>query len=125
MFAKRVFFISGVLGLIEIVPLFFLERHLAVTSPPAINHPEWFYGFLGVAFPWQLVFLLISRDPVRYRPLMPLAVIEKLGFVIPMAILYAMGRVTVDQFPGPAIDAVWVVFFSLAYLKTPRTSSAV
>jgi hypothetical protein len=122
-FARRVFLISGLLGLVQIVPLFFLEPYLATRLPPPLNHPEWYYGFLGVTLPWQLAFLLISRDPARYRPLMPLAVLEKLGFVIPMTILFAMGRVHRDLLPGPALDAVWAVLFAIAWARTPREAA--
>jgi len=122
MAAKRIFLIAGIIGLLEVVPLFFLERFVGVRFPPAINHPEWFYGFLCVAFAWQLVFILISRAPLRYRPLMPLAVVEKLPFVIVMAVLYARGRVPAELLGGPAIDAVWAVLFTVAYIKTPRVA---
>jgi hypothetical protein len=40
-------------------------------QPPAITHPEFYYGFVGVATTWQVTFLIIRRDPKRYRPLMP------------------------------------------------------
>lgn len=124
-FAKRVFLIAGCLGLVQIVPMFFLERYLAHRLPPPINHPEWYYGFLAVCLPWQLAFLLISRDPLRYRPLMPIAVLEKVGFVVAMAILVPLGRVSPDLLPGPAIDAVWMVLFTMAFLKTrPATADA-
>jgi hypothetical protein len=123
MFAKRVFFVAGVLGLVEILPLFFLEQHFSTRLPPPINHPEWYYGFLTVTLPWQLVFLLIARDPVRYRPLMPLAVLEKLSYVIAMAILYGTGRTPAEMLPGPAIDAVWGVLFVIAFLKTPKSAT--
>jgi hypothetical protein len=118
MFAKRVFLIAGIIGLIEILPLFFLEQHFSTRLPPPINHPEWYYGFLAVTLPWQLVFLVISTDPVRYRPIMPLAILEKFGFVIVMAILYGIGRTPVEMIPGPGIDMVLGVLFVMAYLKT-------
>jgi|SRR5579872_615904 len=38
-------------------------------TPPAITHPEYFYGFLGGALAWQFLFLVLSTDPVRYRPM--------------------------------------------------------
>ena len=79
-----------------------------------------FYGFLALAFVWQLVFFVIARDPVRYRAIMPLGMLEKLGYVISMAILFGTGRVSADALVGPVIDAVWVVLFAVAFVKTAR-----
>ena len=50
LFARRVFLIAGILGLIQIVPMYFLESYLAQRMPPPLSHPKWYYGFLGVCF---------------------------------------------------------------------------
>ena len=76
--ARRVFAIAGIYGLIVLLPLYFAEPLLAARAP--VNHPEYFYGFIGAASVFQLVYLTIARDPVRFRPLMPLAVLAKLNF---------------------------------------------
>jgi hypothetical protein len=52
-FAKYVFNIAGVYGLIVLTPQYFVERQIGVDYPPAITHPEYFYGFVGVAVSWQ------------------------------------------------------------------------
>ena len=49
-------------------PNYFLETRLGEDYPPAITHPEFFYGFVGTCLAWQLAYLLIATDPVRYRP---------------------------------------------------------
>jgi hypothetical protein len=64
-FARWVFLVAGVLGLAEIVPLYFLDNMIGRTEPPPITHPGFYYGFVGVALAWQVAFLIISRDPVR------------------------------------------------------------
>ena len=66
-FASRTFFIAGIYGLLALVPMYFLEGRIGRDYPPPINHPEHFYGFLGVAVAWQAAFLVIGRDPVRFR----------------------------------------------------------
>ncbi|HEX5138646.1 MAG TPA: hypothetical protein VFY93_16865, partial [Planctomycetota bacterium] len=76
-FARRVFFWSGVYGVVALVPLYFLEARIGRDFPPAISRPEQYYALLGVALAWQIAFLVIARDPVRYRPLMLPAVAEK------------------------------------------------
>lgn len=101
-FARRVFTVAGIYGLIVLVPQYFLAARIGRDTPPAITHVEYFYGFIGVAVAWQFVFLLIGRDPERYRPLMIPAVLEKLAFGVPVLILYVQG-----QLPGS------VLFFGL------------
>src|SRR5215211_2629811 len=76
-FARIVFLIAGIYGLIVLVPQFFLERRIGEDTPPPITHPEFFYGFICVAIAWQVLFLILSRDPVRYRPMMIPAMLEK------------------------------------------------
>ena len=73
--ATWVFRIAGAIGLLQIVPLYFYEAQLAVDMPPALNHPEYYYGMLGVTMAWQIAFLFISTDVLRYRPLMPVAML--------------------------------------------------
>jgi len=78
-FARRVFFWSGVYGLIVLLPQYFLEAKTGRDFPPAITHPEFFYGFIGVGLAWQVLFLIIAQDPVRYRPVMLCGALEKVG----------------------------------------------
>ena len=79
-FAKWVFTLGGLFGLIMITPLFFLEGEMARMSGSAINQPENYYGFVGVTFAWQLVYLVIGRNPAPYRPIMLLGALGKLIF---------------------------------------------
>ena len=65
-FAKTVFTLAGVWGILITLPLYFLRNFVDRQSPPAITHPEFYYGFVGVTLTWQLVFLIIGRDPARY-----------------------------------------------------------
>ena len=61
--ARRLFLIAGIYGLAVILPQYFLEARVGRDYPPAITHPEYFYGFLGVAAAWQVAFLVIATDP--------------------------------------------------------------
>lgn len=56
-------------------------------------YPHFFYGFLTVTTAWQIAFLLIGSNPVRFRPLMIPAVIEKLGYVVAVAVLHGRGLI--------------------------------
>ncbi|MGH7494644.1 MAG: hypothetical protein ACREOO_19905 [bacterium] len=66
-FAKWVFRIAGIYGLIVLTPMYFTEGQISRDFPPAPTHPEYYYGFIGVALAWQVLFLLLSKDPLRYR----------------------------------------------------------
>lgn len=117
-FAKRVFLIAGLWGVAIIGLNFFNEPWVALHDPPPFNHPEFFYGFNTVGIAWQVLFLLLSRDVVRYRPLMPAAMLEKFGYVAAIAVLYALGRVSIFVFAFTATDLILGVLFVAAYLKT-------
>ena len=69
-FVKRVFLGAAIYGFIVLLPQYFLEEKTGRDFPPAITHPEYFYGFIGIAVAWQIVFVVISRDPIRYRPIL-------------------------------------------------------
>jgi len=101
-FARMVFTGAGIYGLVVLLPQYFLAGRIGHDTPPVITHLEYFYGFTGVAVAWQVVFLMIGRDPERYAPLMLPAVLEKLAFGVPAVVLFAQGRL-----PGS------VLFFGL------------
>src|ERR1700686_5334540 len=62
-FAKIVFLVAGIYGLLILAPIYFMEEKIERETPPAITHPEYFYGFLGVGLAWQVLFPMLSRDP--------------------------------------------------------------
>ena len=119
-FAKWVFLLAGVSGVLLIVPPYFLERQTGEDYPPPVTHPEYYYGFLGVTLAWQVMFLVIASDPVRYRPAMLPAMLEKAGFAVAIPLLYAAGRVSGLWVGFAAMDATWLVLFAVAYLRTPK-----
>ncbi|NTU82319.1 MAG: hypothetical protein HGA45_23570 [Chloroflexales bacterium] len=119
-FATRVYTIAGIIGLIEILPMYLSEGMLGRMFPPAIRHPEFYYGFAGVTLAWQVLFLMLARDPLRYRPLMLPTVLEKAGYVVAALVLVAQGRMAVGMLGTVAIDAVLGVLFLAAYLRTGR-----
>jgi hypothetical protein len=118
MFARRVFLLAGLLGLAALLPVYFLEGRIGRDQPPAINHPEFFYFFLGTAVTWQVVFLVISRDPVRFRPLMLTAVLVKATIGVPALILFAAGRVAVPVLLTGVADLILGLLFFIAFLRT-------
>jgi len=117
-FAKALFLIAGIYGLLVLAPQYFLEEKNGRNFPPVITHPEYYYGFVRVAIAWQIVFLILSRDPVRYRPIMLAAVVEKASYAIATMILYLKGRTGPVILGTGIIDLAFGALFLLAYAKT-------
>jgi hypothetical protein len=115
--AKRVFGIAGVYGLIVILPLFLGPSAVIRVTPP-LTHPVFYYGFAGTALAWQLAFLVIARDPVRYRPLMLPAIVEKLVFGIATIALFIAGEADTPFVAGALVDLVLGALFLAAWLRT-------
>jgi hypothetical protein len=93
-FARIVFLIAGIYGLVVMLPQYFLEDRIGRDTSPPISHAEFYYGFIGVTIARQFLFLIISNDPLRYRAMMIPAVLEKAVFVAPTIILFLQGRIT-------------------------------
>jgi hypothetical protein len=124
MFARWVFRVAGVYGLLVIAPQYFLERQISQDQPPAITHPEYFYGFVGVALAWQVAFLVIATDPVRYRPLMLPAVLEKATFGLAAIALFSAGRLAAPVLFFGCLDLLLGVLFVAAWWHTRPTPGA-
>lgn len=116
-FAKRVFFWAGTYGLVVLLPQYFLEAQIGRDYPPAITHPEHFYGFIGVALAWQIAFLAISRQPRRLRPVMVAAAIEKFLFAASTAMLLVSDRAPAPLGLFAAIDALLGILFLLCFFR--------
>jgi hypothetical protein len=116
-FARWVFLLAGIVGLIEIVPMFFLEGKVGSMLPPPITHPEFYYGFVVIVLVWQIAFLIISRDPERYVPLMPAIFLEKLLYPIVVFVLYAQGRASTQLFLGPILDLIMLAAFVTVWVN--------
>src|SRR5215218_9239644 len=105
-FAKRVFLIAGIWGLLVLLPMYFLEAKNGRDFPPPITHPEYYYGFVGVAVAWQVLFLILSRNPIRYRPMMIPAILEKAVFGIPAVVLYLQQRISTFTLAAGLVDSL-------------------
>jgi hypothetical protein len=125
-FARIVFTFAGIWGLVVLTPLLFLSDYVGRQYPPAITHRDFFFGFLLVALAWQIAFLIIGRDPVRFRPLMIAAMLEKFPYVAALVVLYGRGELPLAQFaPAALSDLTLGVLFVAAFVRTgaaPRPS---
>jgi hypothetical protein len=115
-FAKIVFLIAGIYGIVVVTPLLVMEGIINATTPPAITHPEYYYGFVCVALVWQFLFLMLSRDPVRYRPIMLMAVLEKVSGIA-FILLVLLHRSPPSMLIG-VVDVGLGTLFLIAYVRT-------
>jgi hypothetical protein len=126
-FARLIFGAAGIFGVMVIGPMYFLEDRIAQDTPPPITHPEFFYGFVGLALAWQIAFLCIAVDPVRYRLLMVPSMLEKFTFAIAVGILVFKNRAPASVAGFACVDLALGILFVIAYLKTagPRPDRVV
>ena len=115
-FARRLFLGAGLYGMACVAPLFFLERLIGGYDPPLITHAEFYYGFVCVTFAWQIVYLMMARDPLRLRPMLIPAIVGKAGFAVSVFVLVAQGRLAAQNVVLPAIDLVLAGLFAWAYV---------
>ena len=116
-FARWVFYIAGIYGVITIAPLYFMEQAINRQDPPPITHPMFFYGFVGVTLAWQLLFFAIARQPVRLRPVIPFAALEKLSFGIGAMVLYHQRRLDHGDLYFGSIDLALAILFLVVWRR--------
>jgi len=115
-FAKMVFLVAGIYGFIVVAPLFLTEGIIDATQPPAITHPEYYYGFACVTLVWQMLFLMLAHDPLRYRPIMLMAVLEKTSGIA-FILLVLLHRSPPSMLIG-GVDVLLGILFLAAYART-------
>ena len=98
--------------------MYFLFDSIGRLAPPAANHPELFYGFLGVTMAWQAAFFVIGSDPARFRPMMIPAVLEKLAYVLTLVVLGAQNRIGLAQALPGIPDGILGLLFAIAFFRT-------
>lgn len=88
---------------------------LAATLPLYARTPEgdplFVWAFAGAAAAMQLVYLLIARNPLRFRPVIPTGIASKLSFAAPVAWLYAEKRVGATTLAFGIIDMALAAMF--------------
>jgi hypothetical protein len=101
-----------------------MERRIGIDFPPQITHPEYFYGFVGVALAWQVAFLIIATDPARYRLMIIPSIIEKFSFAAAATVLLVQGRVPTLVCAFAGIDFLLGVLFVIAFIRIGGTPSS-
>jgi hypothetical protein len=121
-FARAVFFLAGVFGVIVLTRGY-------LNAPPRLVGPVFYYGFLGVALSWQATFFLIGADPSRYRPVMLAGALAKLTFFGTCMVLVYGGQLkwgvtAYTSFCDAAFAALFIASFVLPATKTPVGSAS-
>ena len=124
-FAKVVFLVAGIYGFLVLTPIYFMENTIGQKTPPAITHPEYFYGFIGVALAWQFLFLVLASDPVRYRPMILPSILEKISYGIALIVLLSQRRLPLSVFALGSVDWIFAFLFLAAYFRTKSSRAAV
>lgn len=117
-FAKIVFWIAGIWGVLILTPLFFMFDVIGRQDPPAITHAGFYYGFASVGLAWQIAFFFIARDPVRLRMMMIPSMIEKFGYAASLLVLYFQQRIHPSDVVFAGVDTLFGVLFLLAFFRT-------
>src|SRR5260370_20969371 len=95
-----------------------MEGRIGRETPPAITHPEYFYGLLGAGMSWQILFLLLSKDPLRYRAMILPSVLEKISYGIVLVILFAHHRLPLSVLTIGSVDWIFAALFIAAHVAT-------
>lgn len=119
-FAKIVFWVAAIWGLLILTPLYFLFDLIGKQDPPPISHPGFYYGFVGVALSWQFVFMLIAHNPVRFRAMMIPSVLEKFAYGIAVSVLVLQRKMHASDLMFGGTDILLGILFVIAYLMTPK-----
>lgn len=98
--------------------MYFLYAEIARKDPPALTHPEFYFGWIGVTLALQILFLILASDPIRYRPMMIPAMLEKLGYVLAILFLFEMKMANAQQAVTAIPDSILFGFFVAAFVKT-------
>lgn len=117
-FAKIVFWAAGIWGVLILMPLFFIFDSIGRNDPPPVTHPGFYYGFATVALAFQTVFLVIARDPVRFRPMMIPSVFEKFSYATAVVVLYLQQRMHGADLVFAGTDFLLGLLFVAAFFKT-------
>ena len=123
-FAKIIFWAAGIWGALILTPLFFIFGSIGRNDPPPVTHPGFYYGFATVGLAFQLIFIVIATDPVRFRPVMIPAVFEKMGYAAAMTTLYSQQRIHATDVVLAGVDFLFGLLFVVAFLNTRGNSLA-
>jgi|SRR5579871_6715931 len=117
-FARIVFYVAFAWGILVLTPLYFMFDVIGQKDPPPITHPGFYYGFLSAGLAWQFAFLVIARDPARFRLMMLPSILEKFGYAASLIVLHLQQRLHGSDLVFAGIDGLFGILFILALVRT-------
>lgn len=118
--AKWIYLSAGMFGVLVTIPMALAEKAIEQIMPPAVNHPEFFYGFVLLNACWQVLYLFLSTDPIRYRPMMIPSFLAKASGVVALTWLYLQGRISNQWTVTIIVDGIWALLFIVAFWAAGR-----
>ena len=112
--AKWIFLIAGIFGLVTTIPLVFAEKMMSV------QQPEFYYGFVFLDICLQVVYIIISTSPIRFRLMMIPAFLAKASGTIALTWLCLIGQVSLQWIAIGAVDGVFAILFLIGFFSTPK-----
>jgi len=119
-FARIVFAIAGIWGVLILTPLYFIFDMIGRNDPPPVTHPAFYYGFASVGLTFQVVFFVIAKDPVRLRPMMIPSLLEKFAYGATLIVLYLQHRLRLPDLALGGVDMLFGLLFLAAFFKTAK-----
>ncbi len=71
---------------------------------------------------WQIAFIMIGRDPVRYRLIMLAAIVEKFSYFSGTFALYMQARAPQQILVSATIDLVLGILFVVSFIMTRESA---
>lgn len=124
LFAKRVFQVAGIWGLFILGLLYAAYLAGVEQMTVATSHPHFVHGFFLLGIAWQVAFLIIATDPIRYRMLMLAAMLEKFPFTLAVLALYSNGDIPASVMGAGVIDGILGILFAVSYVITADSADA-
>jgi hypothetical protein len=123
-FARWVFRAAGIYGIVLTTPLLFLEERVFQDNPPPLTHAEYYYGFLVVVLAMQVLYLIISLDPPRYRQTIISGLIGKWGYAAIVVWLVLKERTPAMALIFAGIDFALGLLFLVVFLQLSKHTNA-
>ena len=112
-FATASFALAGIYGLVATLSIY-VRQPLSAASLTA-------WWFAGAAATTQLAYLLIASDPRRYARVIPVGILSKTSFALPVFWLAANG-VPAMPVPFAVVDLALAALFAINYARLRRTA---
>jgi len=124
-FARIIFWIAAIWGVLVLTPLYFIFDLIGTKDPPPITHPAFYYGFVSVSLAFQVAFFFIANDPIRLRPMMIPAMVEKFGYGATLLVLFLQNRLHPQDLALGGVDVLFGLLFLRAFFKTSPATTAI